>query len=122
MFRWCCGFKEISFMMDFHYDIVVVGSGLVGASFVAALSNSQFRIAVLENHLPSQAQQDPDARPLSLAYASKKVLETLGVWDQIEEFSAPINEVHVSEENRFGMLHFRASEENIPGVRLCCPA
>jgi 2-octaprenyl-6-methoxyphenol hydroxylase len=107
--------------MTEDYDLVISGAGLVGTSLAAALQNSGFRIAILETHLPETSPVSIDSRPLSLCYASQKILETLGLWQEISSFAQAILQVHVSEQHRLGALHFRASEENVPALGYVVP-
>ncbi len=103
------------------YDIIIMGAGLVGASLVAALRNANFRVAVLETHLPEQPGSGADNRPLSLAYGSQKILDSLAIWPELSPLAEPILTVHVSEEKRFGALHFRAVEEGVPALGYVVP-
>jgi len=100
--------------MLMNYDIIVSGAGLVGVSLATALKNTPFKVAVLETHIPLQSNDD--IRPLSLAYSSQKILDTFGVWPSMADLAAPIQTVHVSEQNRLGFLYFRAAEENVPAL------
>ncbi len=103
------------------YDIIIMGAGLVGASLIAALKNTHFRVAVLETHLPDQPDRGADNRPLSLAYGSQKILNSLAIWPELSPLAEPILTVHVSEEKRFGALHFRAVEEGVPALGYVVP-
>lgn len=104
------------------YDIIISGAGLVGTSLAVALQNTPLRIAILETHLPEMVQHNLETRPLSLNYGSQKILETLGVWREISSEAQPILRVHVSEQQRFGSLNFRADEENVPALGYVAPA
>ncbi len=108
--------------MHENYDIVISGAGLVGTSLAVALRNSSLRIAILETHLPDLTRANSETRPLSLNYGSQKILETLGVWQDISAEAQPILRVHVSEQQKFGSLNFRASEENVPALGYVIPA
>lgn len=99
--------------MEIASDIIIVGAGLVGTSLIAVLKNAPFRITVLETHIPVQESPDPDLRPLSLTYSSQRILDTLGIWPELSQTAELIQTVHVSEENRLGVLRFRAAEEKV---------
>ncbi len=103
------------------YDIVIVGGGLVGASIAVALQRLSCRIAILETHLPSLTSVCTDTRPLSLAYGSQIILQTLGVWEQLAEISSPITTIHVSEQHKLGSICFRAQEEQVPALGYVVP-
>ncbi len=108
--------------MNFDYDIIIVGAGLVGTSLISALQQQPLRIAVLEKHLPESATATtPDSRPLTLSYGSALILKNLGVWDALAPQACPIKSVHVSEQGRFGRTCFQASEENVPVLGYVVP-
>lgn len=108
--------------MKLDFDIIIAGAGLAATSLIAALNQAGFRIGVLETHLP-ELQAGADSRPLSLAYGSKKILETLGIWQALTspditlgDQSEAIQTIHVSQAQHFGMLRFRAEEEGVPAL------
>jgi 2-octaprenyl-6-methoxyphenol hydroxylase len=102
--------------MNENYDIVIAGAGLAATSLIAALSHAGFSIAVLETHLPELPKQSADSRPLSLTYGSKRILETVGIWQELAPQAEAIQTVHVSQANHFGVLRFRAEEEGVPAL------
>lgn len=114
------------------YDVIIVGAGLVGVSLAIALAKQNFRIALLETHLPSAivdaattqtAKNDTptidtktDHRPLTLNYASQQILAHLGLWDSLRATAAPIHQVIVSEQGHFGKLRFHAHDYQLPAL------
>jgi 2-polyprenyl-6-methoxyphenol hydroxylase-like FAD-dependent oxidoreductase len=44
------------------FDVVVVGAGLVGASFVRALAGSGLRIALVDSGVPPTCSEEWDSR------------------------------------------------------------
>ena len=60
-------------MTDNHYDIIIAGGGLVGASLAVALKGSGLRVAVVEP-VPPQANVQPsfDDRQTALAPTSRR--------------------------------------------------
>ncbi|MBS0349804.1 MAG: FAD-dependent monooxygenase [Proteobacteria bacterium] len=102
-------------------DLIIIGAGLVGASLLAALKNSGFRIIVLESHIPISTQTQPDSRPLTINECSRRILETLGIWSTLQPWAEPIKTVHISEQNRFGTLRFKAAEENLAALGYVVP-
>lgn len=108
-------------ILSAHYDVIIAGAGLVGASLMVALQHTGLRIAVLETHVPVPAAPGGDSRPLTLNESSRRILETLGIWPDLAALAEPITTVHVSEENQFGVLRFRASEEKVPALGYVVP-
>lgn len=71
--------------MDQTYDLVIVGGGMVGAALACALSESQYRIALIEQLLPASfsVEQPHDLRVSALSLASEALLKKIGVWSGI---------------------------------------
>ena len=94
------------------YDIVVVGGGLVGASLLLALKNISARfnlkIALIESKNVNQADNCNnkliDQRSLVLNLGSKLYYEQLGVWQNIQAFTTPVNKIIVSEQGKFSKV------------------
>lgn len=108
--------------MNNHFNIIIVGAGLVGTSIALALRNTGLSIAMLENHLPTTfTDTQTDSRPISLSYGSHRILNALGVWDALKENACPILSVHVSEKKRFGYTRFSAQEQNVPALGYVVP-
>ncbi|PIE44191.1 MAG: 2-octaprenyl-6-methoxyphenyl hydroxylase [Gammaproteobacteria bacterium] len=105
------------------YDVIVVGGGLVGASFAVAL-DQQFqnvdiqplKVAVIEP-FPMQTdsgdlayQPSFDARSTAVAWGARLIYEQLGLWSAIEERVTPIRLIHVSDRGHFGATRIRAED------------
>lgn len=102
-------------------DILIIGAGLVGTSLVAALGR-HFRVTVLEHHLPTVVTQSvPDLRPITLSYASYKILETLRLWECLATVASAIDTVHVSYQGALGMTRFQAKEFQVPALGYVVP-
>lgn len=99
------------------YDVLIIGGGMVGACLACALEDLPLRIGVVEE-LPVDAGGQPsyDDRPLALSLGSRRILETLGLWDRLKANVGSIREVHVSQKGRFGVTRFKASEEGISAL------
>lgn len=105
-----------------QYDVVVVGAGLVGCSAVLAMQQLGLRVLVLEKHLPDvMVKPDPNSRPISLALGSQQILAELEVWPSLQGSACPIQTVHVSQQGRFGVTRFRASELDAPALGYVVP-
>jgi 2-octaprenylphenol hydroxylase len=118
-----------------HYDIIVVGAGLVGASFVALLAkcqadknNSPLRIALIDagkapllpainkelskdlgQGLNESAQFDP--RVVALTHASKSLFSTLGLWEKVQQQRAcAYQHMHVWDHDGTANIQFSAQE------------
>jgi 2-octaprenyl-6-methoxyphenol hydroxylase len=88
---------------------------MVGASLACALSSSMatsnLRIAIIESVTLSNDQQPSyDDRGLTLSASSKRILEQIDVWQQVQAYATPIKKIHVSEQGRFGFTRLSADE------------
>ncbi len=81
------------------WHVAIVGAGPAGLSLalMAAQAWPQARITVLDAR-PASQDFSRDGRTLALSLGSVHSLMQIGVWPQIEAGSAPIREVHVSQQ------------------------
>jgi 3-demethoxyubiquinol 3-hydroxylase len=72
--------------MKQNFDVIIVGGGMVGAAVACSLGGSGLKVAVIENTPPVffSPDQPHDLRVSALSIASKKILETVGAWQGIE--------------------------------------
>ena len=111
--------------MKAHYDILIIGGGMAGASLACALLPASqslgLSIAVVEAHpLPEgeQLQYQPsyDSRATALAYGSRTIYELMGIWDTLQTHLSPINQIHVSDKGHFGAARLSAEQEQVPAL------
>lgn len=103
-------------MADLEVDILIIGGGLIGALLSIALSKSAYKTLMVDaNALEMKTKEDFDARSIALSKASKNILKTLGVWDDISEYAAPIKCIHVSEQGRFGLSNLHPHTDDALG-------
>ncbi len=94
-----------------NFDLVIVGGGLAGASLALALAQSKFSVAMIEAVAPQASEQPSyDDRTLALAWTSCRILQGLGVWDELQASATAIKQIHVSELNRPAQVQLTASE------------
>jgi len=97
-----------------EWDVVIVGGGMVGASFALALRGTPWRILLIESVSPdSSAQPSFDERTTALGNGSKQIFESLGVWPSMAADSSPIRAIHVSDAGRFGVARLDAREQGV---------
>lgn len=97
-------------------DILIVGGGLNGPCLALACAQAGLSTIVLDA-LPAVTRTDAgfDGRAYALALASVRMLEALGIWDEVGEFSQPMLEIKASD-GRAGegaapfFLHFDHAE------------
>ena len=86
------------------FDIAIIGGGLVGASLACALGPTNMRIALIEA-VPFKSQQQPsyDDRILAIAQGSKRILDSINVWSEVDRMDiTPIKTIHISDRGHFG--------------------
>jgi len=88
---------------------------MVGASLAVALADTGLEVLVIEPFAPSATAQQPsfDDRTTALGNASRRIFESLGVWQAMAPFAAPIRTIHVSDAGRFGFARLKAEEQGI---------
>lgn len=101
-----------------EYDITIVGGGLVGASLATALSGHGLKVAVLEAfELRSEQQPSYDDRSIALSYGSSRILDTMGIWQQIDQAGVcAIDTIHVSDKGHLGSARMSASDEAVAAL------
>lgn len=89
-------------------DVLVRGAGPVGC--VAALALRPYKkVRLLGAELKA-----PGFRPIVLSYASRLILERIGVWDALE--TTRIDTIRVSQAGHFGRTVFDAADSGVPAL------
>ena len=95
------------------FDVVIAGGGMVGLATAAALQGSGLRIAVIESRIPEHTELTPEPalRVSAINAASERLLQHLGVWQDILALRASAYQgMEVWESDSFGRIAFRAQE------------
>ena len=90
-------------------DILVRGAGPVGCVAALALRNSGHRVKLL-----GSGNAATGFRPIALSYASRLILERLGVWHALEP--TPIESILVSQRGGFGRMRMDARDAGVPAL------
>lgn len=67
-----------------HFDIIIVGAGLAGASLAAAFKGSRYRIALVEGRVPAPAPLGWDSRVYAVSPAAQGFLQEIGAWQHLD--------------------------------------
>jgi 2-octaprenyl-6-methoxyphenol hydroxylase len=104
------------------FDVAIVGGGMVGAALSVALAPLKLRIALIES-IPqtSAAQPSFDERTTALSNGSRRILETLGVWQEVSSVATPIAKIHVSDQGHFGFARIDAAEQGLAAMGYVVP-
>ena len=103
--------------MTDKFDIVVVGAGMVGSLFTAALRDSGLRIALIDGQPPQKpAVSGPfEPRVSALTRASERMLHNLGVLEKLQDTRlCRFTDMDVWDADGTGHIHFRARELGEP--------
>lgn len=106
-----------------QYDLVVVGGGMVGASFACAMANvidsDALSILVVEaiasDSRPSE-QVSFDARSTALSFGSSRIFDEMNLWEQLAGVVSAIKDIHVSDKGRFGSAVLSHKEHGVDAL------
>lgn len=104
-------------MANNHYDIIIVGGGMVGASLACSMINQNVRIALIEAvTLKANDQPSYDDRGLALSLSSHRILQNLDVWSHVVVNANAIKHIHISDRGHFGFVRLHASDLNLDAL------
>ena len=98
----------------FNYDFLVVGAGLIGALTALRLSQSKYKVLIVDK----KSQSLKDNRTLAVNANSKDFLELLGLWQKLKSCPEPINKIEISDSNHRAPLVFENDNEPMGNVIL----
>jgi len=102
-----------------HFDIAIVGGGMVGGALAAALKNSDLQIVLID---ATPAHFGDDARLIALNETSIHFFKRLGLWPVLEPHAAPIERIHVSHRGHFAITRIDCKEFKMPVLGYVIPA
>jgi 2-octaprenyl-6-methoxyphenol hydroxylase len=98
-------------------DVAIVGGGMVGASLAIALAGTPLAVMLIEPVLAEAGLQPSfDDRSSALGNGSRRVLETLGVWEALAAHAAPVREIQVSDAGHLGAARVLAAEQGLEAL------
>jgi 2-octaprenyl-6-methoxyphenol hydroxylase len=109
-------------MPDTQVDVAIIGGGMVGASLAVGLAGTGVSTLLVEGTAPgSKTQPSFDDRTTALGNASRRIFQSLGVWDRLAPEAAAITTIHVSDAGRFGFARLVAAEQGIDAFGYVIP-
>ena len=85
-------------MKKHHYDITIIGAGLIGLCMSSMLSTLNKKILLIDkNSINSKNYLLNDIRTTAISQGTKRILENLKIWHKIKEYSQPIKKIDVLE-------------------------
>ncbi len=112
--------------MKTDYDIIIIGSGIVGASAACALADLTLSIAVIDQgpikKVDVDVNQEIDGRKIVLSYGSHKIFQYLKILPVLANYITPIKQVHVSKKGGFAATRLYATDINAENLGYVVPA
>jgi 2-octaprenylphenol hydroxylase len=102
-----------------HYDVIIVGGGMVGAALACALAEQHRSVAIIEAFEPEPYSpgDDFELRVSAISRASQQVFENLDVWPLImQRRMAAYDRMVVWDEGTAGIIHFDAADIAEPNL------
>ena len=107
--------------IDNHFDLIIIGGGLAGASLACALKDARLdtalKIAVVEAHqLNTESQPSYDDRTVALSYGSRCIFGNMGLWSSLEPVAEAIDTIHISDRGHFGVTCLTREQEGVEAL------
>ena len=84
-----------------RFDVVISGASFAGLALARALVTAfgdEIRIAIVDlKPRTTSPSTTEDARAFALSAGSRRMLETLGVWDELAPVSQPVTEIQITD-------------------------
>ena len=105
-----------------HFDMVIVGGGMVGISLALILAAQRdwkillveaqsMKLGSVSNHSASF-----DDRSTALSWTSRNIYQSIGIWDQLSKHLTDIRQIHVSDRGHGGLTRMSATEAGVDAL------
>lgn len=100
--------------MSDQFDIIIVGAGLVGASFALAMKDSGLKLALVESVAPVAPAPEWTSRVFAISPGSIEFLSESGAWQQFDAARiAPVRGMHIYGDDGKATLDFDAHQSGL---------
>ena len=100
--------------MSDEFDIIIVGAGLVGASFAQAMKDSGLKLALVEGVAPTAPSPEWTSRVYAISPGSIEFLSESGAWQQFDAARiAPVLGMHIYGDDGKSNLDFDAHQSGL---------
>jgi len=97
-------------------DIIIVGAGLTGLAFCSLLKDTKIKLSLLDT-LPKKIYKSfENERHIVLSNSSKSILESIGLWKEINKYCSKVKNIHISKKNIFGSSVVKSADENLESL------
>lgn len=109
--------------MSGQFDVIVVGAGLVGASFALAVKDGGLRVALVESAAPAVPSPEWDSRVYAVSPGSVEFLSEIGAWGEFDAARiAPVRGMHIHGDDGKAYLEFDARQSGLAELAVIAEA
>lgn len=109
--------------MSDQFDIIIVGAGLVGASFAQAMKDSGLKLALVESVAPVAPAPEWTSRVFAISPGSIEFLSESGAWQQFDAARiAPVRGMHIYGDDGKAKLDFDAHQSGLAELAVIAEA
>ncbi len=96
-----------------HFDLIIVGGGMVGAAMACAMGDQALKVALIEGRVPDLGwpKDRYENRVSAITRASQYVFENLNAWPQmVSRRVSPYRKMEVWDSTGGGHIHFDSAD------------
>ena len=97
-------------------DIIIVGAGLTGLAFCSLLKDTKIKLSLLDTQPKTLYKSFENERHIVLSNSSKSILESIGLWKEINKYCSKVKNIHISKKNIFGSSVVKSADENLESL------
>lgn len=99
---------------DFHYDLAIVGGGIVGLTLACALKDSGLKVVLIEAQAESVAVAKGRAYVISLL--SGRIFKGIGIWDEVLPQMTTFRQINISDADHPGVVKYYPPDLGTDGL------
>jgi len=97
--------------MQSSSDVIIVGAGLVGSAMAIALAQGGVKVALFERaSRKAVLDKTADGRASAISEASRRVFESIGIWNALSQHGEPILDIKVVDGFSDAQVHYDHKE------------